>query len=338
MLIQVFYLIVFGFFIQKTSNQPEPILLQNPSFEDTPGASRMPQGWFYCGELGESPPDVHPSGNFGVEHAPKHGFTYIGMVVRDNNTWEGVSQWLSEPLQAGQCYEFSLFAARSPRYESLSRTTWQAINFDKPVRLLLWGGQLNCEKRELLAASPLIESTDWQQYIFRFQPQEAHSRLLIEAQYAEDAEPYCGNVLLDHASPLLPIDCDNQQVIARIDTVRIENPTDRDAFVKMLENLAAQVKFSTIDQHPQQHVFYLPNGELYQGNPFLYKMVQNMILFPETKATFYIIENNKPHYRSKMEALGKELMLNGLPYEQFVIKRLKKPEDRAGEELWVEVR
>lgn len=63
-----------------------------------------------------------------------------------------------------------------------------------------------------------------------------------------------------------------------------------------------------------------------------------MILFSETKATFYIIENNKQHYRSKMEALGKELMLNGLPYEQFVIKRLKKPEGRVGGALWVEVR
>ncbi len=337
MMFYFFRLLVCMIIVFPTYSQ-QPILLQNPSFEDAPGASRMPWGWFYCGDMGESPPDVHPSGNFGVACAPKRGFTYIGMVVRDNNTREGVSQWLSEPLQAWQCYEFSLFAARSAHYRSLSRTTGEETDFNQPVRLFIWGGQLNCDRQELLAASPLIASTDWKEYVFHFQVHKNYDRLLIEAQYAEGAVPYCGNVLLDHASPLVPIDCNNQQIIAKIDTIKMVDQISKETLRKTLEILTAQVKFSTIDRHPEQHVFYLSSGELYQGNRYLYQIVQIMMLFPERKITFYIMEGNKQYFRSTIEALHKELMFNGLSYEQFVIKRLKKTEGKVGGELRIEVR
>ena len=84
--------------------QEEPIKLTNPSFEDLPHHSKPPRGWIDCGFDGETPVDVQPNGTFSVTKPAAEGNTYIGMVVRDNDTWEAVSQRLSRPLQAGQCY------------------------------------------------------------------------------------------------------------------------------------------------------------------------------------------------------------------------------------------
>jgi hypothetical protein len=82
----------------------EIIRLTNPSFEDT-GHSRPPTGWKDCGSFmfpGESPPDVQPSGSWHVYKPATDGDTYLGMVVRENDTWEAVSQALSGALQKGK--------------------------------------------------------------------------------------------------------------------------------------------------------------------------------------------------------------------------------------------
>ncbi|MDX1939491.1 MAG: hypothetical protein SFU99_03010 [Saprospiraceae bacterium] len=332
------FLLILTPFLHSDITQPEPILLQNPSFEGTPGFSRLPYGWFYCGEMGESPPDVHPSGNFGVEQAPQHGSTYIGMVVRDNNTQEGVSQWLNEPLITGQCYEFSLYAARSPRYQSVSRTTWQPTNFDKPVRLLIWAGFYNCEKVELLATTSLIEHTDWQHYIFQIQGSQAYNRLLIEAQYAEGEMPYCGNVLIDHASPLLPIDCNNHQLLAPIETFHIKAPINIIESKDIITRLIEKVHFSEIDQRPEQHLFFLPSGELQQCNRYLYNIAQIVQRFPDIKLFFYINERNKHHLQNKMLALETELMLVGLSPERFRIQKNNARESDTTSEISLKIK
>ena len=83
--------------------QADAIQLINPSFEDYPRAERVPHGWRDCGFPGESAPDTHPSGAFDVVKYPSDGNTYLGMVVRDNDTWERVSQHLTAPIQAETC-------------------------------------------------------------------------------------------------------------------------------------------------------------------------------------------------------------------------------------------
>ncbi|NUO03060.1 MAG: hypothetical protein HUU01_20820, partial [Saprospiraceae bacterium] len=106
-----------------TAQQPLPFL--NPSFEDQPDFGKPPSGWFFCGNSGETPPDIHPGGFYGVTAAPKDGRTYVGMVMRDNGTEEQLGQRLAAPLAPGQCYAFRIFAARSDQYASFSRTTGQ---------------------------------------------------------------------------------------------------------------------------------------------------------------------------------------------------------------------
>ena len=108
-------LLLLVFVVQVANGQEEePIRLTNPSFEDMPRHSQAPIGWKDCGFPSESPPDIQPDplGQFQVSKAAYHGGTYLGMVVRDNDTWERVSQKLSSPIQNGVCYSFSLLSSR----------------------------------------------------------------------------------------------------------------------------------------------------------------------------------------------------------------------------------
>ena len=109
---------------------------------------------------------------------PKDGNSYLGMVVRDNNTWEAVGQGLTAPLEVGQAYQFTVYLARSPKYVSQSRATFKEANYNQPIVLQVWGGNTFCGREALLAASPPIVSDAWTQFSFQFTP-----RLLIHTLF-----------------------------------------------------------------------------------------------------------------------------------------------------------
>lgn len=189
-------------------SQDEPIYLANPSFEDFPRHSKEPSGWFDCGFPNESPPDVQPSGDFSVTKPPFHGNTYLGMVVRDNDTWEAVSQRLSRPMKKGQCYEFSLHLARSELYISLSRSNNETTNYVTPAKIRIYGGFGHCDKQYLLDETSLVINNRWLQYNFKFEPIADYTYITIQAFYETPTLfPYNGNVLVDNASPIKPIPC-----------------------------------------------------------------------------------------------------------------------------------
>jgi outer membrane protein OmpA-like peptidoglycan-associated protein len=201
------FLFVFGA-VGMAFSQDEPIYLTNPSFEDMPRHSKAPIGWADCGFPGESEPDVQPSGDFSVTKAAYHGSTYLGMVVRDNDTWEAVSQRLSRPMKKGQCYEFSLHLARSELYVSASRVSNEPANYVTPVVIRIYGGFGNCDKKYLLGETPVITSHRWLQYNFKFEPVADYTHIVIQAFYnTPTLFPYNGNVLIDNASPIRPISC-----------------------------------------------------------------------------------------------------------------------------------
>lgn len=189
--------------------QGEPIVLDNPSFEDMPRHSKEPRFWTNCGNPGESPPDVQPDYTFQVSKSAFDGNTYLGMVVRDNDTWEEVGQMLSSPMRQGTCYKFSIKLARSLTYYSVSREKNTPANYIEPVKLRIWGGFGKCDKRELLDESPLISNVDWQEFKFKFEPQADYTHFVLEAFYKTPSLfPYNGNLLLDDASAIEPIPCD----------------------------------------------------------------------------------------------------------------------------------
>jgi outer membrane protein OmpA-like peptidoglycan-associated protein len=195
--------------------QGEPIILTNPSFEDMPRHSKAPRGWHDCGFEGESPPDVQPSGTFSVTHPPQEGDTYLGMVVRDNDTWESVSQRLSRPMQAGQCYQFSIHLARSELYVSTSRVTDRTANYTTPAKFRIYGGFGHCDKQYLLAETKVIINNRWLEYNFKFEPIDNYSYIILEVFFKTPTLfPYNGNVLVDNASPIVPIPCDEEPQMA----------------------------------------------------------------------------------------------------------------------------
>ena len=199
-------------FSQNAKGQAEIIYLKNPSFEGTPkeGSLNVPMipGWYDCGFPGETIPDIHPKPNsaFGVDTRPAHGETYIGLVVRDNDTWERVSQRLSSPLLAEVEYQFSISLARSLTYESSSKTNKHLVNFATPSKLRIWGGNSICDRGEKLAESDLIINSSWLENTFTFKPFQNFEYLILEAFYKTPTPfPYNGNILMDHASSIVPI-------------------------------------------------------------------------------------------------------------------------------------
>ena len=182
------------------------IHLKNPSFEDIPRASRPPEFWQNYGFPDESPPDTHPSGEFSVSKPAFHGNTYLGLVVRDNDTYESVGQDLTHPLKKGSIYKFSLKLCKSDLYMSLSRKNKNTVNYNKPAIIKIFGHNKASKKKELLWNSPPISSTDWEEHLCEFKLTQNADQLSIVAYYhTPTLSAYNGNVLVDDCSPIVEI-------------------------------------------------------------------------------------------------------------------------------------
>jgi outer membrane protein OmpA-like peptidoglycan-associated protein len=206
------------------SSPADTIYLGNPSFEDIPraggasGFSLPIQGWFDCGKSrfpDESPPDIHPHPSaWQVQKQPHHGATYLGIVVRDNESWESLSQATSAPLKAGQCYAFSAWLCRSDTY--LSRRSQEIDSlypFTKPAVFRIFGGNSFCQEGELLAESKPVVSDDWERHTFKFEPAQDYSYITIQVFYKTPVlVPYNGHLLIDNLSEIIRIPCSVQNV------------------------------------------------------------------------------------------------------------------------------
>jgi hypothetical protein len=188
----------------------QEITILNPGFEDMPRHSQVPRFWINCGPPNESPPDILPEMTFQVSLPAYEGNTYLGLVTRDNDTWESVGAKLGGLLELGKCYKFSIALARSLSYYSVSREKNIPANFITPTRLRIWGGRGPCARDELLATSSVIAHKTWETYTFILAPEEgSYSHLILEVFYLENLLfPTNGNLLLDDASALVVLpDC-----------------------------------------------------------------------------------------------------------------------------------
>ncbi len=244
-------------FVNTLSAQDAPIKLNNPSFLDVAHAggdqfNRGPRGWQDCGAFGETPPDVQPNPNIAFGDKPffevtlpaQDGPTYMGMVVRDNDTQESVSQRLMTPIEGGKCYEMSLFLARSETYLSSTRSKDDSgetvmVDFTKPIKIRIYGGNSYCQKAELLGETPLVKNTDWKKYDLRFEPTTNHRFILIQAFYKTPTLfPYNGNVLVDNLSDIVPIPCDKEPeqlaVVDKPKKEKVEKPKEKEPVVAVV--------------------------------------------------------------------------------------------------------
>lgn len=270
------WLSIFCLLAATTMVFSQEITLRNASFEGIPQHSTTPAGWYDCGQSGESPPDIHPSGEFQVTKTAAHKNTYVGLVTRDNDTWEGIGQRLSAPMKAGQCYSFSVSLARSEKYISLTKTTRVLENFNNPIRLRIWGGTSYCSKKQKLAESVTIKHTSWKNYTFEFTPKQNYNYIFLEAFFEPSLFPYNGNILVDECSALIPCDKKTEQPIAENTTT--QTPTNSKTQPKQKPKETIQQKPNTEPVQPKKKVITpeldrskIKTGSIIQVNNLYFK-------------------------------------------------------------------
>lgn len=202
------YLVLFFSLSARVLSAQIELPLINPSFEGTPtqgfNAEQIFQlpGWVDCYmNILSSPPDIHSAETryFNVEHAPQDGNTFLGLVVRDNKTWECVMTKLKAPLYPDQSYRLDLYAGQSPKYYSRTSYPPYQKKFTRPVIIRVWGGHGDSAEEQLLGQTEPVDHIEWRLYSFSFRPPEEFDHILIEAYYIpESKKPYAGHVLIDN--------------------------------------------------------------------------------------------------------------------------------------------
>ena len=181
--------ITLSFFCAALGAGAQVIYLNNASFEGEPQDATVPVGWFPCAE--GTTPDILP-GPWGVYEEAAEGETYVGLITREDGSWESIGQRLSAPLKKGDCYVFSIDLARSGTY----------ADYNEALRLRIWGGRRKCDQTQLLFESPLIESSDWTTYTVDFFADKDLHYIILEAFHEDDAFGRRGNLLIDNISPI----------------------------------------------------------------------------------------------------------------------------------------
>lgn len=214
---------IFTFFSICLSAQYDTIRVKNSSFEDRPRAGEYYtpsiKSWYDCGAVQfprETAPDIHPIDFWEVRLPASDGKTYLGMVVRDNESWESVSQRLTAPIERGMCYKLSVDLARSNTYlsGSRSRTDDVKVQYTRPAVLKVWGSNGYCGKKELIAESAPVENFNWETYDFEFKAKNSHLFVTFEAFYKTPVLfPYNGHILIDAISNFVEVSCDGEEEI-----------------------------------------------------------------------------------------------------------------------------
>jgi len=177
-------------FLQIPSSIFGQIKFQNPSFEDRPADATTPMGWLPCAEY--TTPDILP-GYWGVYNEPAEGNTFVGMITRENSTFESISTRLSDDLEAGRCYRYAMDLAKSMTY----------TGYNKSIKVRIWIGENKCDKDQMIYETDFIENSDWETHAFEFEPESDSRYILIEAFYKKGRYSHKGNVLMDNIRPIV---------------------------------------------------------------------------------------------------------------------------------------
>jgi len=332
------------------------IKFSNPSFEDFPRAGRVPIDWYNCGFPNETPPDIQPDPTFDVSKEAYDGGTYLGMVTRDNNTWESVSQSMSETLKEGACYQFEIYLARSLAYMSVSRISNKGANYVTPVKLRVWGGVGHCGKAQLLHETKLVTHTEWKPYLIQFEARKAYTHITFEAYYDDpNLSPYNGNLLLDYLSEIERLDCDASWTSASLKQVRsatksapksyldvvapssivtsapkppvkrplnqvATKPISEEELAGILETSAARITFNAFGTLIHSAYTDPQTGSEYMVNLPLHSIVQAVRQYPLSMLIIAITEEDAALATRKRESLNEALEKMGAPKGQIVVR------------------
>ena len=185
--IKVFYISIIFILIAYTAHGQ--VIIDNTSFEGTPADATMPAGWF-AGTKGTTP-DILP-GYWGVYTEPEDGDSYVGMITREDGSYESISQRLTGKVIEGSCYSMSLYMAFSDNY----------TGYNNPIHLRIWMSDIKNERQQLIYTSPLIKSEDWKKFNFDFTPETDKYYIILEAYISDEPKAHKGNILIDKISPI----------------------------------------------------------------------------------------------------------------------------------------
>ena len=332
------------------------IYLTNPSFEGTVRLNSLPRGWRDCGKelfRKETPPDVHPmvSEIFGVNQKPAHGFAYLGLLIRETGSWESVSQKLLKPLKANQCYAFRIAMCRSENYKSgfqknkidkrsarknkgvriiiksLTKIAERGdINFTDPAVLRIWRGDESCDRKQLLAISPLVKNTEWADYFFKIKPDANYKSLTFEVFDGDEIVGFPnGNILLDDASPLIPIDCDwSEEKIKKIDIRKYD---------LNLNTITSEEKLEWFVRHNSSRlVFNFENKFTRMAKMDFSMILAAMYKFPNKKLVVLLDGSDRWAKQDRVKAVLNQINSLGFPAEQCDVRAIKR-KDKKGKWL-----
>lgn len=260
----------------------EPVLLQNASFEGEPGYSRIPAGWYFFGEAGQTPPDIHPHHHLYPSLPllpPRDGHTYLGLVLREDGTSEGLGQALSRPMQAGSCYQLMLYTARPKFYLALSKSTMQLTNFNQSGRLQAMAGSEHGQPEQTLWEGPANTINDWQPIYFSFKAEKSYTHFFLKAVHNNGAAAYDGGIFIDQLSPIWPVDCETLAPVPATAAQWVGEPFSIAALNRLLGH-----PIFTADNQLENALLHLPNGDFLQGNPVFWQIAQWLANNPKAKA------------------------------------------------------
>lgn len=310
--------LIFG----QTSESTKVITLLNPSFEDAPRASKVPWGWRDCGFPGETPPDIQPDPTFFVTAKPQHGDTYLGMVVRDNDTWEKVGQKLSSPIEANQCYQFSIHLRRSLSYRSRSQLTQAIAEYTNPAKLQVWGGNEVCTKSEKLIESEIIKNEFWELHTFTFKAEANHRYIQFEVFYKEPVLfPYNGNILLDNASDFLPISCDSVKTDLP-NSVSPSNPQTSPSSITSTDIVFFE-RTAPISPSKKGIIYYTSVLTPTEKEAVFKEINDYLKTDPPFAAMIYVKEKSRKQGKQSKKHLEEKLTTMGWTWEDFTIEVVK---------------
>jgi outer membrane protein OmpA-like peptidoglycan-associated protein len=92
-----------------------------------------------------------------------------------------------------------------------------------------------------LAETELITHSEWKEYVFKFEPESKVTYIVLEARYQTPTfNPPNGNILLDNASAIQPVPCDElleKKPVVEITTPSISSKTVKSKKYKLIANV-----------------------------------------------------------------------------------------------------
>jgi len=198
------------------------IYIQNGSFEGEPTMGVIDfrtddrtdplEHWTDCAQYyfpWNTPFDLHASDShfWDSSRDAVHGNTYVGFVVREDESYESIGQKLHMPLRPGKEYKFSICLSIGENYMSHTRDSGtKKINFSEPCIFRISGARSPCVAMEVLAESPPVDHYDWKEYKFSLTPNDTFDHIILDAYFTSpELSAYYGNLMLDRASNIIEI-------------------------------------------------------------------------------------------------------------------------------------